>query len=148
LFETLDPSSRRLRFPREREAIITDTVGFIRDLPESLMEAFESTLEELNDADLLLHVIDTSSPSMDEQINAVEEILTRLGLKTMPSLMVLNKADLLTKSEATNMANRYKGVAISALNRQTLQPLLVKIEKFLWSKNLKDESHYSQVLQK
>ena len=64
MFETLDPSSRRLRFPKEREAIITDTVGFIRRLPESLMEAFAATLEELHDADLLLHVVDASSPSI------------------------------------------------------------------------------------
>ena len=136
LFETLDPSSRRLRFPREREAIITDTVGFIRDLPESLMEAFEATLEELQDADLLLHVVDIASPRMAEQIKAVEKILSRLGLNILPSLMVLNKADLLTEGDASRMADRHKGVAISALDRETLQPLLIKIEEFLWARNL------------
>jgi GTP-binding protein HflX len=74
LFATLDPSGRRLRFPRERDVIITDTVGFIRDLPEDLMEAFAATLEELHDADLLLHVADASSARMDDQIKTVEGI--------------------------------------------------------------------------
>ena len=84
LFETLDPSSRRLRFPRERDVIITDTVGFIRDLPEDLMEAFAATLEELHDADLLLHVVDASSPRMEDQIETVEGILRKLDLDRIP----------------------------------------------------------------
>ena len=91
LFETLDPSSRRLRFPMERQAIITDTVGFIRDLPESLMEAFAATLEELKEADLLLHVVDATSPRMDEQMKTVGEILTQLDLNMIPCLLLLNK---------------------------------------------------------
>ena len=133
LFETLDPSSRRLRFPREREAIITDTVGFIRNLPKSLMEAFASTLEELHDADLLLHVVDASSPKMEEEIQTVEDMLTRLSLKTIPSLLVLNKMDLISNQDVLSLAERRQGVAISAINRNTFQPLLSKIEAFLWS---------------
>ena len=133
LFETLDPSSRRLRFPREREAIITDTVGFIRNLPESLMEAFASTLEELHDADLLLHVVDTASPGMKDQIVVVEDILTQLDLKNVPSILVLNKADLLNKDEAAALSKMLNGIAVSALDQKTLHPLLLKIEDFISS---------------
>ena len=132
LFETLDPSSRRLRFPREREVIITDTVGFIRDLPEDLMEAFAATLEELHDADLLLHVVDTSSPRMEEQIKAVETVLANLGLKTIPSLLVLNKSDRLDYSETIALARIYKGIAISALHPETFSGLLDQIEQTIW----------------
>lgn len=132
LFATLDPSSRRLRFPREREVIITDTVGFIRDLPEDLMEAFAATLEELQDADLLLHVVDIGSPRMEEQIAAVEAILKKLHLERIPTLIVLNKSDRLGPEEAGFLSQSWKGVAISALHRPTLHPLLLEIEKFLW----------------
>ena len=84
LFATLDPISRRLRFPQEREVVITDTVGFIRDLPEELFAAFRATLEEMADADLLLHVVDASDPDRDQQIRAVEGILADLGLGEKP----------------------------------------------------------------
>jgi GTP-binding protein HflX len=133
LFETLDPSSRRLRFPREREAIITDTVGFIRNLPESLMEAFASTLEELQDADLLLHVVDASSPRMEEEIETVEGVLVQLGLKEIPALLVLNKSDLLNQSDTIGLCQTGQGITISAIDKTTFQPLLSKIEEFLWS---------------
>lgn len=133
LFATLDPSSRRLRFPREREVIITDTVGFIRDLPEDLMEAFAATLEELRDADLLLHVVDMCSPRMEEQIAAVEAILRQLDLHRIPTLLVLNKSDRLDPEEAAALARSLDGVAISALNRKTLHPLFEKMESFLWA---------------
>jgi GTP-binding protein HflX len=89
----LDPSSRRLRFPRDIEVIITDTVGFIRDLPKELMAAFKATLEELENADLLLHVIDISNPRYRDQINAVESILSELRLDDIPTIRVLNKMD-------------------------------------------------------
>ncbi len=133
LFETLDPSSRRLRFPREREAIITDTVGFIRNLPESLMEAFASTLEELYDANLLLHIVDASSPRMREEIKTVEDILVRMGLDKIPSVSVFNKIDLIKTEEVTTLLQVRQGVAISAIDKETFQPLLFKIQEFLWS---------------
>lgn len=132
LFETLDPSSRRLRFPREREIIITDTVGFIRALPGDLMEAFAATLEELHDADLLLHVVDAGSPRMEEQIGAVEGILKELGLERIPALLVLNKIDRLDPREGPLLAGAWNGVAISALDRHTLHPLLREMETYLW----------------
>lgn len=132
LFETLDPSSRRLRFPHEREVIITDTVGFIRDLPEDLMEAFAATLEELHDADLLLHVVDASSPRMEEQMGAVKSILAKLHLSEIPHLLVLNKIDRLDPKVAVDLAGKLKGIAISALDTQTLPALLKKIETIIW----------------
>ena len=132
LFETLDPSSRRLRFPKEREAIITDTVGFIRNLPASLMEAFAATLEELNDADLLLHVVDAASPRMKEQIKTVEGILTELDLNMVPSLLVLNKTDLLKAEERVSLEKTMKGVAISAINPPTVSGLISQVENIIW----------------
>src|SRR5439155_8705314 len=80
LFATLDPTSRRLRFPSEREIIVTDTVGFIRDLPKDLVTAFRATLEELDQADLLLHIVDASDPAHTQHIAAVEQILGELEL--------------------------------------------------------------------
>ncbi|MDL2280095.1 GTPase HflX [Desulfovibrio sp. OttesenSCG-928-G11] len=95
LFATLDPTTRRLRFPAERELVISDTVGFIRSLPKELVEAFRATLEELEDADMLLHVADASHPELDEQIAAVNAILEELGLDRAPCMLVLNKIDAL-----------------------------------------------------
>jgi GTP-binding protein HflX len=132
LFETLDPSSRRLRFPRERDVIITDTVGFIRDLPEDLMEAFAATLEELHDADLLLHVVDASSPRMEEQMEAVDEILSKLDLGQIPRLRVLNKIDRLDPLQAAVLEKAFKGILISALNRRTFSDLLGEMERLIW----------------
>jgi len=132
LFETLDPTSRRLRFPSEREAVITDTVGFIRDLPESLMEAFAATLEELGDADLLLHVADAASSRLEERVETVKGVLERLGLLDTPSLLVLNKADLLSADEAEAIVLRLGGMAVSALNPYTLPPLIEKINEIIW----------------
>jgi len=132
LFATLDPSSRRLRFPREREVIITDTVGFIRDLPEDLMKAFAATLEELHDADLLLHVVDASSPRMEDQIQTVERVLKRLQLEEIPTILVLNKMDKIGPQEAGGLARRVNGIPLSALSSKTFFPLLSEMERRLW----------------
>lgn len=132
LFATLDPSSRRLRFPREREAIITDTVGFIRDLPDGLMEAFAATLEELQDADLLLHVVDASSPRMEDQTRTVEKVLGDLGLDGIRRVLVLNKADLLGPEEVAALEKNMGGVAISAIAPRTLSTLLERVERVIW----------------
>src|SRR5207237_9147037 len=99
LFATLDPTSRRLKFPRDREVIITDTVGFIRDLPKDLVNAFRATLEELSDADLLLHVVDAADPAHEDQVAAVEGILETLELHHKPRRMVWNKAYLLSDDD-------------------------------------------------
>jgi GTP-binding protein HflX len=132
LFATLDPISRRLRFPHEREVVITDTVGFIRDLPAELARAFRATLEEMADADLLVHVVDASDPDRDQQIRAVDGILADLGLADKPRILVWNKVDRLAASEAEHLANHDGGFAVSALDRATFGPLLLAIERLLW----------------
>jgi len=128
LFATLDPSSRRLRFPRETEVIITDTVGFIQDLPEALLAAFSATLDELSDADLLLHVIDCSNPDFEEQMSAVEKLLERLNLSSIEMVRVFNKIDLVEKEVADNLCEGYGGVAISATNSKTFPDLIRRVE--------------------
>jgi len=131
LFMTLDPTSRRLRFPREGEVVITDTVGFIADLPKDLVAAFRATLEELADADLLLHVVDVSDPRMEHKLEAVEKILKELHLDDNPRLVVLNKADLVAPDVARAQAERHEGVALSAAKRQGLADLIHLAEERL-----------------
>jgi GTPase len=133
LFATLDPTSRRLRFPRDREVIITDTVGFIRDLPPDLVNAFRATLEELSDADLLLHVVDAADPRQGEQIEAVDGILRDLGLSEKRRLIVLNKVDRLGPGEGAAIAHQREGVAVSAARREGLGDLLAQCERLLWA---------------
>jgi GTP-binding protein HflX len=131
LFATLDPSSRRLRFPRDFEVIITDTVGFIRDLPKDLMAAFRATLEELESADLLLHIIDISNPRFEEQIKSVEKILADLKLHKTPTMRVLNKIDLVDSQTSIRLGRQLKGTAISAKSKSTLRPLMEELENIL-----------------
>lgn len=133
LFATLDPTSRRLRFPREREVIITDTVGFIRDLPKDLMNAFRATLEELNDATLLLHVVDAADPARDEQIRAVESILSDLDLLDIPRLMVWNQIDRLREEEVAALVRSRGGVAISAREGVGIRELTEKADRTLFA---------------
>jgi GTP-binding protein HflX len=136
LFATLDPTTRRLRFPREREIIIADTVGFIRDLPPDLAQAFRATLEELNEADLLLHIVDAADVDRDARIDAVERILGDLELAETPRFVVLNKMDRLTPDErariATEKVSGLPTFTISARDRETTKPLLDAIERLLW----------------
>ena len=129
LFATLDPKSSRLRFPRDREAIITDTVGFIRDLPKELFAAFRATLDELHEADILLHVIDIGNPNFENQISAVENILRDLAITGKPTIRVFNKADRFPdKSLLSHLCGRFGATAISALRPDTLPPLVSEIE--------------------
>jgi GTP-binding protein HflX len=132
LFATLDTASRRLRFPREREVIITDTVGFIRDLPPELLAAFKATLEELEDADLLLHVADISSDYLEHHIEIVEKTLAELNLNSKPRLLVLNKVDRIQPETAANLCRRFDGVLTCALDRSSLLPLIEKMDTILW----------------
>jgi GTP-binding protein HflX len=132
LFATLDTASRRLRFPHEREVIITDTVGFIRQLPKSLLGAFRATLEELVDAHLLLHVVDVSNPRFEEQIRAVDRILQDLELDEIPRILVFNKIDLIPKEEILPLCRRFDAIAISARNRLSFNELLREMEERCW----------------
>lgn len=131
LFATLDPTSRRKRLPKEAEVIITDTVGFIRELPQELITAFRATLEELEDADLLIHVIDISNARFPHQIESVERILENLHLDSIPVLTVLNKQDLLDPLAVKRLTRRWRGVPISANDEHTLAPLLDRIEEYI-----------------
>jgi GTP-binding protein HflX len=133
LFATLDTASRRLRFPREREVIVTDTVGFIRDLPRDLLDAFKATLEEMQDASLLLHVVDASDPARAEHVRCVEQLLVDLELHETPRLLVMNKADRVEASAIRAEVESLGAVLLSAIDRSTLGPLLERVEKRLWA---------------
>ncbi len=134
MFATLDPTTRRLRLPREREIIINDTVGFIRALPPDLLAAFRSTIEEIADSSLLIHLVDGSNPRWEQQIASVEITLAELDLADIPRLLVFNKTDLVDPQTLTAMEREVRTQAgadalrISALNPSTLRPLLDKIE--------------------
>ncbi|HET6369723.1 MAG TPA: GTPase HflX [Nitrospiria bacterium] len=134
LFSTLDTSTRRLRFPREREAIVTDTVGFIRDLPEDLFGAFRSTLDELSDASLLIHVVDVSHPQFNRQMTAVDQVLDRLQLSDKPRLLVFNKIDRLPSSTVETLCARHGAVPVSAIHPESLGVLLSAIEGRIFSR--------------
>jgi GTP-binding protein HflX len=131
LFATLDPTSRRLRFPHEMEVVVTDTVGFIRNLPAELLKAFAATLEELQEADLLVHVIDLSNPSFREQIQVVEELLRELKLSEIPCLKVFNKIDRENVGEQLLATARQEGVVVSALDAATFAPFLERAEQLM-----------------
>jgi len=133
MFATLDPTARRLRLPYEQEVIINDTVGFIRDLPDTLVSAFRATLEEISDSDLLVHVVDASNPRVIQQIESVNKILSDLDLNSIPQIVVLNKADLVNKADLEAFVRQIcldkplECVAISAIHRETLRPLVEHI---------------------
>lgn len=132
LFATLNPVSRRLRFPEEREIIITDTVGFIKDLPKELMAAFRTTLEELDEADVLLHVLDATSKDLESQFETVRSVLAELELADKPTLLVLNKTDACEPEVLEGLVARYGAVPVCALDRSTFGPLLEAMEAALW----------------
>jgi len=131
LFATLDPTTRRLRFPHE--LILADTVGFIRDLPKDLAQAFRATLEELQDADLLLHVVDAAYEDHEAHIVAVGRILNDLDLAGTPRLLVYNRIDRLTPDERAGLVAAPQAIALSARDAQSTRPLLAAMEEALWS---------------
>ncbi len=143
LFATLDPKSSRLRFPRDREAIITDTVGFIRDLPRDLFAAFRATLDELREADVLLHVIDVSNQNFENHITAVEKILEELDIRTKPTIRVFNKEDNFSDKPLLHvLCQRFGAIAVSALHPETLPPLVQRLESLI-STNHRDRESLS-----
>lgn len=131
LFATLDPTSRRLKFPKDIEVIITDTVGFIENLPKELMVAFRATLEELESANILLHVVDISNPRHKDQTKSVENILIDLNLQNIPMIYILNKIDLVDGETVGKHAKRLNAVTISATNKNTLMPLIHQLESVI-----------------
>jgi GTPase len=134
MFATLDPTSRRLRLPREKEVIINDTVGFIRDLPPDLLAAFRSTIEEIAGSSLLIHLVDAANPRWQQQVESVNRTLAELELQEIPRLLVFNKTDLVERADLDAMQREVQtetgteSLAISATNRATLPLLLDRIE--------------------
>ncbi len=134
LFATLDPRSRRLRFPEEREVVITDTVGFIRDLPKDLFAAFRATFEEVQGADLILHVVDASDAAMDQHVRTTDALLVELGLGGIETILVYNKVDKLDPEPRRLLGHRADAVLVSATAPETTKPLLATIAERLQSR--------------
>jgi len=132
LFSTLDTATRRLRFPKAHKVVITDTVGFIKDLPKDLMGAFRPTFDELKESNLLIHLIDISHPRFPEHIESVEKILFELKLDAIPRLQVFNKDDQLSQKEGEAICQKYGGVSISALRPESLKKFFLAVDKKLW----------------
>lgn len=134
LFATLDPTTRKLELPSGRQAVISDTVGFIQKLPTTLIAAFRATLEEVAEADLLLHVIDVSHPNVAEHFEAVEDTLAEIDIPPIPRILVYNKADQWTGDElpiAPGEADYVSSVLVSAVKRTGLEELLQAIDEGL-----------------
>lgn len=132
LFATLDPTSRRFRFPREREIILTDTVGFIRKLPKELVEAFRSTFEETLEARLILHVADAGDPELDMHLKEVHQTLEQLEAESIPQLLVFNKIDTIPVEDRESLLRNYRALGCSALEGIGLAELLEEIERHLF----------------
>ena len=133
LFATLDPVTRRVRLPSGQNVLMSDTVGFIHKLPPTVVAAFHATLEELHDADILLHVVDVTHKNMRQHIGVVEEILKDLGLGEKPGLLVFNKLDLLPDDSEllNNEDGDGEGTMVSAVTRQGLDELLTRVDHLL-----------------
>ena len=138
LFATLDPTSRRLRFPEQREVLLTDTVGFIRNLPKELVEAFRSTLEEVLEGDLILHVVDAASPEIDVHMETVDTLLDELGAQDTPRLVVMNKIDRVPSERWQELKERYDAVLTSAVSGEGMDALLLEMERRLFRARAKD----------
>ena len=131
VFSTLDPRTRRFALPGGEPVLLSDTVGFVRKLPHQLVEAFHSTLEVVNEADLLLHVVDSSAPGPQDQVDAVRGVLSEIGASDIPELLVLNKADL-ARADVHKLAEGYPGsVVVSAARREGLPQLLDAVAHML-----------------
>lgn len=135
LFATLDPTSRQLKLPSGKEVILTDTVGFIKKLPHDLVAAFRATLEEVKEADLILHVVDSHTPDVESRMKTVDEILTELGASQTPSLVVYNKIDLMDDSNMLPYVS--PSIKISAYNEEHLNRLRHEIDRILFLKDVK-----------
>jgi GTP-binding protein HflX len=132
LFSTLDTATRRLRFPKIHKVVITDTVGFIKDLPKDLLGTFRPTFDELRESDLLIHLIDISHPRFPEHIDSVEKILMELKLDHIPRLRVFNKEDKLSRPKAEAICQKHDGICISALRPESLEKFFLAVDRKLW----------------
>jgi GTP-binding protein HflX len=133
LFATLDPTTRRVRLPGGKTVLLTDTVGFIQKLPTSLIAAFRATLEEISEADLLLHLVDISHPNAREHVHAVHQTLQTLGLQGIPVITAINKIDKIPHDHAESLLKGYPNTAmLSALTGEGIPSLLQTIERVLY----------------
>ena len=131
MFATLDPKLRQLQLPSRRKILLSDTVGFIRDLPHTLVTSFRATLEEVERAEILLHVQDASSPTRDDQKLQVEDVLAELAVSTKPVLQVLNKIDLVLPQDLALLSSDREAIPVSSLRRTGLEQLLAAIDAAL-----------------
>ena len=127
-FSTLNPTTRLIKYPERRQIIVTDTVGFIKGLPQVLVRAFMATLEELKDAHLLLHLVDIGAPDFEDRMAVVNDMLSSIGLADKPRLIVFNKADLVDRAFARLMEDRYDAVSISCLKKEGIPGLVTAME--------------------
>lgn len=132
LFSTLNPTTRRLRLPGNGEILLTDTVGFIRNLPNELIKAFRATLEEMGESSLLLHVVDSSDPLLDERIDSVDKILKSTGYDSIPRIIVFNKIDSAPFETVSRLSKAHKSPIISALKKESLPELLALLGRKLF----------------
>ncbi|MCX5799679.1 MAG: 50S ribosome-binding GTPase, partial [Proteobacteria bacterium] len=130
-FSTLNPTTRLIKYPQRKNIIVTDTVGFIKDLPQVLLRAFMATLEELEDARLLLHLVDISAPDFEEKMLVVENILSMLNLEGKQRLIVFNKIDRIDTTFLKNIEDRHRAISISCLKVEGIEKLLQTIEESL-----------------
>ena len=140
LFATLQPTTRRLRFPDDREIIFTDTVGFIHDLPPDLVAAFKATLEELDEADLLIHLVDVADEQYLDKIEAVNRILAEIDLGDKEQLLVFNKMDLIDEDKARATARNHDAIALSAYHPETMEPLVEQLENRIFRQRQKERA--------
>lgn len=131
MFATLDPKLRQLQLPSRRKILLSDTVGFIRNLPHTLVTSFRATLEEVERAEILLHVQDAASPVREEQKMQVEKVLAELGASAKPVIQVLNKIDLLGTEQVASLSGERDAMAVSAVQRTGLEQLLTAIDAAL-----------------
>jgi GTPase len=131
MFATLDPKLRQLQLPSRRKILLSDTVGFIRNLPHTLVTSFRATLEEVERAEILLHVQDAASPVREEQKGQVEKVLTELAVSTKPIIQVLNKADLVPAEELVHLSSDREAILVSSLQHTGLEQLLIAIDAAL-----------------
>ena len=140
LFATLRPTTRRLRYPEPKDIIFTDTVGFIHELPPDLVKAFRATLEELYQADLLIHLVDISSDRFEDHMATVNQILRELELEDKEQILVFNKMDRIDEEAARSLAQTYDAIPISALNLETTKPLIEELENRLLRQNQRERA--------
>ncbi len=131
LFATLDPTTRRIKLPNKRSVLFTDTVGFIRKLPHDLVAAFRATLEEISQADCILHLVDVSHPEYKHQITVVDGVLKELNAQHIPTLLVYNKADALSRTTRSALLRKDNVLLISAKTGEGIPQLMAALEKIL-----------------